>query len=214
MSFLKSMELPEWTILGSLLALPFVGWWISVERNAIAVATKAVRKNVGELEMIGKLQSQVELVEQNSRATGGSTDSGTYFQLQLQESAGNGGLKTDDYSLSSPVSKTVILGARPNEQRVTDYSVDIKFERKDKKTPFKVSRDFLFAVLFNCESGARRGSASLPSIWKLQELTIENASAAEAFKGSGKKVPPQPTDDLWIVNKLKFARREPEKKNP
>ena len=209
MSFLKSMELPEWTILGSLLALPVVGWWISDQQQAINVARKAATKNLGELEVIGELQSQVELVEQNSRATGGSTDAGTYFQMQLTESAGNGGLKTDDYQLTAPKARNVALGTGRNRQRVTDYDVNIKFQKKDKNTEFTVGREFLFAVLFNCESGARRGSASLPAIWKLQKLSIVNASAEDAFKG--KRVPPQPADDSWIVRDLMFSRREPRK---
>lgn len=213
MSFLKNMELPEWTIIGSLLALPFVGWWISTEQSAIDVARTAIRRNSNELELIGKLQGQVELVERNRRTTGATPqDPGTYFEMQLTESDANRVLKTDDYEIGKPNPRRGTVGSGRASQQVTDYDVDIQFQKKDNKTDFTMTRDFLFAVLFNCESGAREGSAPLPAIWKLQELSLVNPMADNAFKG-GKKVPPQPIDDVWVVKKLKFSRREPRKKS-
>ena len=151
MSFFKNMELPEVLIIVSLTALPFVGWWISVEVDAIDKARRAVSANTragGNIESVGELQEQIELVEDNRRTTGADAQNpGTYFELQLTESDSARRLQADDYKISNQKPRPGQIGKGREKQLVTDYEVDITFQKKGDKKDYTMNREFLFAML-------------------------------------------------------------------
>ena len=209
MNFLRTMDLYKAIILLSLILLPLGGWWVYGLESTITASKRAIedatRRPGGLLAEIGSLMQKIEVVVQNRRSTTESiNDPGTYFEGQIFATVGSG-LKSDDFKLEAPREELATL---PSKQRVADYVVDILWPRKEQVFPL----DFVYGVLFNCESGARdaaRGSDAVEqqSIWKLRELEIINASA-EAFV-QGYKTPPAQLDDSWKIRKMAFARREP-----
>jgi hypothetical protein len=127
-----------------------------------------------------------------------------YFQGQIiAAAAGGAGLKTDDFGLSDPKEEPATMGS--SRQRAADYVVDVTWNRDE----FSVSLAFVYAVLFNCESGAHGGGQGHPSIWKLRELHIVNATDERLTTSF--KTPPPELADSWIIRTMKFARREPRK---
>src|SRR5262249_34232751 len=96
-------------------------------------------------------------------------------------------------------------------QHVTDYLARIEFVRKGAKG-LEITREILFAILFNCESGARGKDVPTQSIWKLQQIEVQNATAGAQDKFSNKKAPPSELEDRWTLTKpMIFVRREPYK---
>ena len=72
----------------------------------------------------------------------------------------------------------------------------------------EVKMDFVYAVLFNCESGAGAGGPSgSPSVWRLRSLKLSNVTA-QSIAGRNKTPPPE-MEDRWYIQEMKFARREP-----
>jgi hypothetical protein len=211
MNFLRTMDLYKAIILLSLILLPLGGWWVYDLEKSITASKRAIddatRRPGGLLEEIGSLMRKIEVVVQNRRSTTESiNDPGTYFEGQIFATVGSG-LKANDFKLEAPREELATL---PSRQRIADYVVDILWPRKELVVPL----DFIYGVLFNCESGARdaaRGGDSVDqqSIWKLRELEILNASA-EAFM-QGYKTPPPQLEDSWKIRKMAFARREPRK---
>jgi tellurite resistance protein len=206
----KEMDLYKGVILASVLLLPAAGWWIQKNRQGIEAANRAVveaTRSHGVLERIAELQRQIDIVESNRvNASDATEQHSLYFQRQIYSSDKNRTLEKDDFSIGAVRPEAAYTGN--SRQRATDHVVEIQFakrENKDKLLP----REFLFAVLFNCESGARVGGAA-PSIWKLRSLSIQNASVKD-LAGTSSKTPPAEFEDQWIVKDLKFARREPEK---
>ncbi len=205
MNFLRTLDLYKAIVLLSLLALPAGGWYVMSLDEAIDASKKtleAARRPGGLLEQIGSLQRKVEVVAQNKRSTSDAIkDSRSYFEGQIL-AAGGSGLKTSDFSPSPPKEETTTVG----KQRIADYVVDIDW-RKD----LTGRMDFIYAVLFNCESGARASDQVQQSVWKLRELTLVNATD-ERLTG-GFNTPPPELEDKWKVSVMKFARREPKKAN-
>lgn len=209
MNFLRTMDLYKAIILLSLILLPLGGWWVYGLEESITACKRAIadanRRPGGLLEEIGVLQRKVEVVVQNRRSTTESiNDPGTYFEGQIF-AAGGSGLKANDFKPEAPREELATL---PSKQRVADYIVDVLWPRKELTVPL----DFVYAVVFNCESGARsaaRAASDLDqqSIWKLRELELVNATA-EPFT-QGYKTPPAELEDKWKIRKLSFARREP-----
>ena len=75
----------------------------------------------------------------------------------------------------------------------------ISFKPPGKKH-LPLSRSFLLAVLFNCES---------QQIWKLRELSIKNADEA-LTRGGKNTAPPPELKDEWVVSTMMFASRQPD----
>ena len=203
MSFFKEMDLYKGIILVSVILLPLGGWWISGLDEQIASCQAALRmatKRGGYLEEIGKLQKQIEVVAQNRRSVSIENPS-TYFETQIR--AANPALRAGDFSPRPPRAKNETVG----RQKVTDQVVAINWGsgRKDRR---EVKLDFVYAVLFNCESGARANGAAggPPSVWRLRSLKLDNVTMGRATKG---KVPPPEFEDRWAIQKMEFARREP-----
>lgn len=201
MSFFKEMDLYKGIILVSVILLPLGGWWISGLDEQIASCQAALRmatKRGGYLEEIGKLQKQIEVVAQNRRSVSIENPS-TYFETQIR--AASPDLRGDDFSPRQPVARPNTIG----RQKIVDQVVSIDWGKsKDRRD---VKMDFVYAVLFNCESGARANGAAggPPSVWKLRSLKLTNATVAK----SRDKTPPPELEDRWTITKMEFARREP-----
>jgi len=204
MSFFKEMDLYKGIILLSVVLLPLGGWWINGLDAQIVSCQAALRtatKRGGYLEEIGKLQKQIEVVAQNRRAVSIENPS-TYFETQIRAASPN--LRGDYFSPRQPTARPNTIG----RQRVVDQVVSIDWGKsKDRRD---VKMDFVYAVLFNCESGARANGATggPPSVWKLRSLKLRNASL-ERSRG---KTPPPELEDRWTIEKMEFARREPRAK--
>jgi hypothetical protein len=204
---LQNMDLYKGVIFGSLLLLPVAGWWIKKTLDDIDVADRAVTAAIkpgGYIEEIGKLQQQIEKVEENrvsASAQTGSTD--LYFEGQIFISAAKNPIDKNQFKINPPREEGVTSG----KQLARDYIVKIDWLKQGDKE-FAFSKEFLFAVLFNCESGATNsGVKDLSSIWKLYSLSVVNAGLERLQL----KTPPEQTEDQWIVKKMEFARREPRK---
>lgn len=204
---MKNLDLYKVIVLLSLVLLP-VGYWyclgledeIDASKRAIAEA----KRPGGTLEQIGGLQKKVEVVVQNRLSTSDATKQpAVYFERQIASGVIGQGLSNTDFSPSPPrVDPAVIPGSR---QRAVDHVVAIDWKRKD----LFVRLSFLYAVLFNCESGARAGGGTTQSIWKLRELEFVNATDKRLL--SGWRTPPPELQDSWEILRMSFARREPSK---
>jgi len=204
MNFLKNMDLYQGIILLSVFLLPAGGWWVNDLNNQIAQSEQALDEATrpgGFLEEIGELQKKIEMVAANKRKTSDAIqDHSTYFEGQILQVSNN--LKKNDFSVGTarPVPNTI------GRQKVNDYVVEIKWGKgRDQQV---VPLDFLYAVAFNCESGAQRGVTSgPPSVWRLRKLMVANAIGDDWYK---KKNTPAPEyEDKWNIKSMKFARREP-----
>jgi hypothetical protein len=208
MNFLRSLDLYKVIVLLSFLVLPLGAWWchdldqrIEASRKSIGDATRPG----GLLEQIGNLQKKIEVVAQNRRLTSDAINMPRpYFEGQII-AAGGQNLKTDDFGLTDPKVEPAVLGQ--TKQRADDYVVDVTWQRKD----FAVQLDFIYAVLFNCESGAGRAGEQIgrQSIWKLRELQLVNVTDDRLLQSY--KTPPPELADKWSIRTMKFARREPRK---
>lgn len=207
----KQLDLYKGVILASLLLLPAAGWWIHQNRQGIEAANRAIveatRPN-GVIERIAGLQRRVEIVEANKLSASDATENHSiYFQNQIYRSDANRTLEKNDFVIGPARDEAAFTGS--SRQRATDYVVKIDFAKQGGKD-LVIPREFLFAVLFNCESGAQGSAANqLPSIWKLRSLSIQNATAKDVFVA--RKTPPPEFEDQWIVKDMQFARREPTK---
>lgn len=207
MNFLKNMDLYQGIILLSVFLLPAGGWWVNDLSEKVAKSERALRdatKQNGFLEEIGELKKKIENVNANKRTTSDAIqDPSTYFEGQILPVSTS--LKRNDFTPGSPKATPTTIG----KQKVMDYVVDIKWGKgRDKQL---VPLDFVYAVAFNCESGAQRGvTTGPPSVWRLRKLSIDNAIGAEWFKR--KNTPDPEYEDKWVIKNMKFARREPKVK--
>ena len=204
--FFRNMDLYKGIVLAALVLLPLGGWLVNGQTEAIAACKRtiaeATRPN-GLLEEIGSLQRKVEVVVQNKcNMSAVIKEPANYFQSQLT-AAGGASLKVSDYTIGQP---KVEGGTLPgSKQKVQDTVIDIVWPRKD----FAVPMDFLYAVLFNAESGAGMDPTKSQSIWKLRNLEIANATD-ERLLGAY-NTPPAELQDKWNIRAMSFVRREPAK---
>lgn len=209
MKFLREMDLYKALILLCLLAMPVCGWWCYTVDQSIKDCNKAIyeaTRSGGLLEQIGGLQKKVELVVQNRLSTNDATQQPrTYFERQILAAASQN-LATSDFGLTDPKEENAFTGSK---QKAKDYVAEVTWKRKDLSLPLA----FVYAVLFNCESGARPGGeqTGLQSIWKLRKLELVNATNERlmAALGSNPDVPPPELEDKWTIKRMTFARREP-----
>lgn len=197
--FFKNLDLYKVIVLLSLVLLPLGGWWITKIDEQIGLCRRAkdeATRAGGLLEEIGQYQRKIEIVAQ-TRGSAGVSEPVTWFEGQIM-SAGVG-IGAGDFTIDQPKDESTTIG----KQRVTDYVVRIDWKE------LKVQMDFIYAVLFNCESGATRNAAikGQPSVWRLRELTLVNATGDRKMRRG--KVPPPELLDSWEIKQMTFARREP-----
>ncbi|MFN9703704.1 MAG: hypothetical protein ACK595_02650 [Planctomycetota bacterium] len=204
MSRFADIDLYKGIVLASLLLLPIGGWavydraqQIEACNAAIADATRAG----GVLEEIGSLQRKVEIVVQNKRGISDAVEKPTtYFEGQIK-AAGGGNLKVSDFTLVGP---KVEGGTMPGtKQSISDYVLDVNWPRND----FAVPMDFVYAVLFNCESGAGLDPNKSQSVWKLRNIELANATDERLLTTYA--TPPAELQDKWKIRSMAFVRREP-----
>ncbi|MGE3173942.1 MAG: hypothetical protein AB7O97_15055 [Planctomycetota bacterium] len=209
MSFFQNMDLYKGVILGSVVLLPAAGWWIKTTQDGIDEANRAViaaTRSGGYIEEIGRLEQQLRTVDRNSRAMSvGTGNPDLYFDRQIIISATGNRIDKNQFKINPPREDPAMTGKQP----VTDHIVKIDWLPRGGKD-YAFSMEFLFAVLFNCETGWT-GSATqdLPSIWKLYSLKIDNEELQKL--AVQQMAPPPQVADQWIVSKMEFARREPRK---
>ncbi|MEO6594155.1 MAG: hypothetical protein ABIP94_05330 [Planctomycetota bacterium] len=207
MRFLRNLDLYKVIVLLSLVLLPLGGWWCIKKRETIEACKDSIynaTKPNGALEQIGALQKKVEVVSQNRRNTSEAINlPRTYFEGRIIQSGL--GLKNDDFSISDPKGEPANMGSgSKSKQKADDFVVDVTWKRNDLAPKW----DFIYSVLFNCEAGyGVTADASRQSVWKLRELSLENAT--EGAKAP--KPPPPDLEDRWSIKKMSFARREPTK---
>lgn len=205
MNFFRNMDLYKGLILACLLLLPVGGYWVyTLDKHidechrAIAAAT---RKD-GVLEEIGQLERKMDLIKSNRSLLDSLKDPGFYFDKQIRLSDKSGTLSSEDFSV--PPIKDV-PGRLNKQQKYIDKEQDIVFGKKGTGINDRTfGRDFIWALLYNCESGAGAGT----SIWKLRKLDIQNAT--DDKKLAAYRTPLPELEDKWIIRDLKFARRQPD----
>ncbi len=208
MNFFRTMDLYKAIVLVALVVLPAGYWHCSNLEKEIVACQRAIRdatRSGGTLEQIGSLQKKVELVVQNRLNTSDAKDQPrTYFERQILAAASSD-LKTTDFKINDPKEEAAVIPS--SKTRADDYVVAVEWLRKD----LQVKMSFVYAVLFNCESGARAGgsTSALQSLWKLRELEIVNGT--DDRLASSYRTPPPELQDSWIIRKMTFARREPRK---
>jgi len=205
MSFFREMDLYKLVILVSIVLLPVTFWWVYHSTQEIAVAQKAVAdaaKPGGWLERIGKIRGDLDMISHNLASSGEDVKTPeTYFETQIVRSAG-GRISTSDFKVTKEKEDRVA-------QHATDWLAKIDFPRKGNKG-LEITREILFAVLFNCESGAKGKDVPTQSIWKLQQLEVVNATSVAQEKFTSHKAPPSELEDLWsLTRSIYFVRREP-----
>lgn len=203
MSFFRNMDLYKGLILSCALLLLPAGWWIMKLQQGIDTCNKAIAtatKANGQLEDIGQLQKKMDTVRKNSQA-GGNKEPRVYFEKQILAAALNGDISSDDFTI--PGTKEV-GGSLNKQQQFKDEELDIQFGKSgSSRTERTFNRKFIFAVLWNCESGAGSGA----SVWKLRRLQMINATDEKLL--ASHKAPPPELEDRWQIKELKFARRGP-----
>jgi len=207
MSFLRSLDLYKFIVLLAAVLLPLGWWWVRSLDESIRLCRQAITeatKTGGMLEQIGNLQKKVEVVFQGRTSNSDAIKNpSVYFQSQIL-AAGGTTLKSDDFGLPGDPKEEVAWMAN-SQQKASDYVADVTWKRNDLKVPM----GFIYAVLFNTESGASVGRQEGQSVWKLRELQIVNATDERLTSSS--KTPPAELKDDWSIKVMKFSRREPRK---
>ena len=151
MSLLRNMDLYKGIVLVSLLLLPAGWYWSNHLTKQIDLCKKSITaatRQGGYLEEIGKMQKQIELIAQNQLTTSDSIkEPRTYFEGQIMTSGK--GLATNDFTTDGPKQESSGLAGKG---QADDFVMSIDWGKE-----LKVKMDFVYAVIFNCESGARAG---------------------------------------------------------
>jgi hypothetical protein len=207
MKWLQSLDAYKALILVCLLAAPVLGWWCHEQQQAIDACQKAIAEAPRVLEEIGAMQKKVEMVVQNRSVTAAATQAPRdYFEGQILAAASQN-LNRNDFTLNDPTEENTTVG----KQAVTDFVAEVRWLRKDLSLPLA----FIYAVLFNCESGARAGgeASAVQSIWKLRKLEIANATSDKFNSAQPDVAPPLELEDRWAIKQMSFVRREPRQQN-
>jgi hypothetical protein len=203
--FFRELDLYKGIVLAAVLLIPIGLWLVSAQKERIVACTRAIddaKRAGGLLEEIGSLQRKVEIVVQNKRGMSDAIEKPTTYLEGQIIAAGGSALKSSDFVLQSP---KVDPGTLPgSKQAVNDHVLDVLWPRKELSVPM----DFLYAVLFNCESGAGIAAGQgQQSVWKLRTLEVLNATDERLMQAS--KTPPAELQDKWTIRRMSFVRREP-----
>lgn len=197
-NWLEQMDLYKAIILVAVLALPVAGIWGMSLHSSLEEGRAAIRRATrtrGDIEEIGKYMKLIKAQAKSGRLRTDNDSMRRYFEMRIMDSVAPGStLKRSNFEIK--VLREMQL-SRP--RNAVDMSVQIDF--KDGSKPLPLTRDFLNAVLFNCEALGN---------WKVRELMVTNTD----MRGlrSKREPPPREIGDLWEVRKLVFARRLPKEK--
>ncbi len=192
----RDMDLYKGIILASLVLLPAAGWWAwslqtSIEKGELARVE--AEKPGGLLQSIGSLQRDIEEVKVNlQRGVGG--DHRTFFQTRIIKSSPTP-LSDDDYVIGVEVDRSL------RSLNAIDSEVSIEFKRRGREA-FALPRDYINALLYNFENP--------PSIWKLRYLKLTNDDTKRSGGRRGLAPPPELADS-WLLDRLVYARRRPDR---
>ncbi|MEZ5964647.1 MAG: hypothetical protein R3F56_12430 [Planctomycetota bacterium] len=190
----QPFDLYKWIIIGSLVLMPVAGGWLYWLNKQIAFGQKAIAAATdrkGEIETIGQLLQEIDN-QARSASAATTEDPEVYFDRQISRSSKD--LKRNDYKID------YASGLKHNETKSIDKVYKVEFRRDNKQ--FALTRELVQAVLFNIE-------ANSPA-WRLRSLFLRNEESGEKqLRMSGKKPPPE-LPDTWFVDKMEFARREPD----
>jgi hypothetical protein len=192
----KQFDLYKWIIIGSLVVMPVAGGWVYWLGQKIAEGERAVaaatRPRTGELATIGRLLAEIQS-QAKSAGTQTAEDPAVYFDKEINKASG-GTLERNAYHI-------VPVSAVPHrETKSLDRLYKMEFKRHNKA--FALGRDLVQAIVYMVE-------ANSPA-WRLRSLRLRNETiAAKQMQSSGIKPPPE-IDDKWLVEKMEFARREPD----
>lgn len=205
-SILADIDLYKGIVLASLLLLPIGAWAVYDRAQQIEACKQAIAdatRGGGLLEEVGGLQRKVEVVVQNKRGVSDAIEKpATYFEGQIT-AAGGGNLKVSDFTLVGP---KVEGGTMPGtKQSINDHVLDVNWPRNE----FTAPMDFVYAVLFNCESGAGLDPTKSQSVWKLRNIELVNATDERLLQTYA--TPPAELQDKWKIRSMAFVRREPAK---
>jgi len=191
------MDLYKGIILFSFLAIPAACYFAYSSQKNLETAQKAVRdatKRGGILENIGEYSNRLHTI-QNAQRNNGGDQYRLFFERQILASAKDG-IKRQDFTISNEQVRKVA------KLRAEDREVSISF-RRNNKDEFPLPRSYINQVLLRSEAQSR-------GVWKLRQLKIRNKEVLETSRG--KKAPPRTVADEWVVDRMVFARRQPERR--
>ncbi|MEO0481596.1 MAG: hypothetical protein AAF196_19165 [Planctomycetota bacterium] len=192
----KDLDIYKVILLASILLVP--GAWgyasfLDGKYKEAKTRHAAALRAGGVIHEIGRLSAQLESIKRNADR-GVDQEPKLFFKNQIQNTDRSGQIKSTSFTVTTDDPSDRLRG-RSSGRRSVDVTADIDFVEKD----LTLSREYINALLFNCESQGVQ-------IWKLRELSIEN----EALKGFKPNViPPQTVENKWRINRLVFARRKP-----
>jgi hypothetical protein len=190
----QQFDLYKWIIIASLVAMPAAGgwlWWLNQQLEFGENAKAAATRRRGDLETIGQLLQEIAN-QAASAGTASTEDPGVYFDRQISRSSKD--LMRNDYKIDFASAQ------RHRETKSIDKVYKMEFKRDGK--PLALTRELIQAILFNIE-------ANSPA-WRLRSLTLTNEEVKSSLRAGAKKPPPE-LPDTWFVDKMEFARREPDR---
>lgn len=190
----KQFDLYKVIIVASLLLSPFAGGWAYWLQGRITegeAALKQAKSSRGPLQAIGLLQQEVDAMRAKSNNTQAEADPRTYFDVWVSRSSS--GLKRNDYVINN------LQDARVSDLKAVDRQWAIEF-KEGGKTQLPLARELITFILHNIEGHS--------PAWRLRTLHLKNRETRE-LRGRGGKPPPEVADE-WFVDRMVFAKREPD----
>ena len=201
-AFFEKLDLYKVIIVLCLVAMPVLGYFVwkmdqnlKAARSALAQATLQGRgTQSGDIEAIGTLMSQINKMKEVSKTEAGGDSHRVAFQRAIQNTQASG-LKLDDFTIGDIKNTGLTLD---NRRQATQQSFSIDFKRDGSRLP--LSREFVNAMLFNCEKDGA---------WKLSQFRMRNK---DTMTSGTTKTPPPEIGDEWFIETLTFARKVPSTK--
>jgi hypothetical protein len=190
-----NMDLYKAIVLASFVLLPASGGWVYWLNDQIVETKAALARASDQTKEIGALEKQMETVSANQGKTALQTESPNEWFTKIIVSSG-GGISPDDFTFPQPHETQVMVG----KSKAIDTEVSIDFGKASgtNRNDFKLGRDYIFALIYNCE---------MQQIWKLRSLEMINGTSER--EAVAYKTPPAELEDRWLVKKLTFVKRKP-----
>lgn len=197
MKLFGDMDLYKSIILASFVLLPAAGGWVYWLNGQIEQTQAAMVRAKDQIKEIGVLQKQMEtVVSQGGKADIAETNPQEYFEGKIVGSVSGGGISKDDFTFEPGQRE---MQVQIGKSKAIDNEIGIIFGKQGSgRTDYKVSREYLFALIYNVEQ---------QQIWKLRSLQISNGTNDREL--TAYKTPPAELEDKWIVNSIRFVKRKP-----